>query len=431
MYRKAIEHLKNWQKSKNRKPLLLTWARQVGKTFLIRQFWNECYSNTIYLNFENIAPEIAQLFENDLDPKKILTNLEIYFKQEITPWKTLLIFDEIQSNPRALTSLKYFNELAGEYHIIASGSLLWIALHKETSFPVGKIEFLHLEPMDFEEFLLANGEEKLIKLYKKNPNQIFDERLYEYMKQYLFVGWMPEIVQSWITEQDVEKIDLLQWNILQSYRYDFSKHTNEQMTKRLTQIWEAIPLQFAKENDKFIWWILRQWARAKDYEIALQWLEDSGLVRKVNRVKRWDKLPLLAYQEESIFKLYFLDVWLLRKLANIPSQVLMNKSAVFDEYNWLFAEQFVLQNMSKYKCFYWTSNANAEVDFLAQIKENIVPIEVKSGKNTKSKSLKIYREKYNPQKCVRFSLLDFIEQDWLINIPLYLIFCFDEIFDRN
>jgi len=342
----------------------------------------------------------------------------------------LIIFDEIQSNPRVLTSLKYFNELAWEYHIIASGSLLWIALHKETSFPVWKIEFLHLEPMDFEEFLLANGEEKLIKSCKKELNQNFNDKLYEYMKQYLFTGWMPEIVQSWITEQDVEKVDLLQWNILQSYKYDFSKHTTEQMTKRLTQIWESIPLQFAKENDKFIRWIIREWARAKDYEIALQRLEDSGLVRKVNRVKRWDKLPLLAYQEESIFKLYFLDIWLLRKLTDIPSQVLMNKSTIFDEYNWLFAEQFVLQNLWKYKFFYWTSNANAEVDFISQIDEYIIPFEVKSGKNTKSKSLKIYREKYNPKKSIRFSLLDYIEQEWLINIPLYLIFCFDEIFQK-
>jgi len=430
MYRKAIEKLKNWKISKTRKPLLITWARQVGKTFLIKQFGNECYSNQIYLNFENAPTEITQLFVDELNPKKILTNLEIYFKQEIIPWKTLIIFDEIQSNPRVLTSLKYFNELAWEYHIIASGSLLWIALHKETSFPVWKIEFLHLEPMDFEEFLLANGEEKLIKSCKKELNQNFNDKLYEYMKQYLFTGWMPEIVQSWITEQDVEKVDLLQWNILQSYKYDFSKYTTEQMTKRLTQIWESIPLQFAKENDKFIRWIIREWARAKDYEIALQRLEDSGLVRKVNRVKRWDKLPLLAYQEESIFKLYFLDIWLLRKLTDIPSQVLMNKSTIFDEYNWLFAEQFVLQNLWKYKFFYWTSNANAEVDFISQIDEYIIPFEVKSGKNTKSKSLKIYREKYNPKKSIRFSLLDYIEQEWLINIPLYLIFCFDEIFQK-
>lgn len=430
MYRKAIEKLKNWKISKTRKPLLITWARQVGKTFLIKQFGNECYSNQIYLNFENAPTEITQLFVDELNPKKILTNLEIYFKQEIIPWKTLIIFDEIQSNPRVLTSLKYFNELAWEYHIIASGSLLWIALHKETSFPVWKIEFLHLEPMDFEEFLLANGEEKLIKSCKKELNQNFNDKLYEYMKQYLFTGWMPEIVQSWITEQDVEKVDLLQWNILQSYKYDFSKHTTEQMTKRLTQIWESIPLQFAKENDKFIRWIIREWARAKDYEIALQRLEDSGLVRKVNRVKKWDKLPLLAYQEESIFKLYFLDIWLLRKLTDIPSQVLMNKSTIFDEYNWLFAEQFVLQNLWKYKFFYWTSNANAEVDFISQIDEYIIPFEVKSGKNTKSKSLKIYREKYNPKKSIRFSLLDYIEQEWLINIPLYLIFCFDEIFQK-
>lgn len=430
MYRKAIEQLKKWKDSKTRKPLLLTWARQVGKTFLIKQFGNECYSNQIYLNFENAPIEITQLFDDELNPQKILTNLEIYFKQEITPWKTLIIFDEIQSNPRALTSLKYFQELAWEHHIIASGSLLWIALHKETSFPVWKIEFLHLEPMNFEEFLLANGEERLIKSCKKELNQNFNNKLYEYMKQYLFVGWMPEIVQSRITEQDIEKVDLLQWNILQSYKYDFSKHTTEQMTKRLTQIWESIPLQFAKENDKFIRWVIREWTRAKDYEIALQWLEDSGLVRKINRVKRWDKLPLLAYQEESIFKLYFLDVWLLRKLANIPSQVLMNKSAIFDEYNWLFAEQFVLQNMGKYKFFYWTSNANAEIDFISQINENIIPFEVKSGKNTKSKSLKIYREKYNPKISIRFSLLDYIEQDWLKNIPLFLIFCFEEIIKK-
>ena len=427
MYRKAIEQLKKWKNSKIRKPLLLTWARQVWKTFLLRQFGRECYSNQIYLNFENAPLELLQLFEDEINPQKILTNLEIYFKQEIAPWKTLIIFDEIQSNPRALTSLKYFNELAGEYHILASGSLLWIALHKETSFPVWKIEFLHLEPMDFEEFLLANWEGKLVNLYKEDLNQKFDDKLYEYMKQYLLVGWMPEVVQSRITEQDVEKVDLLQWNILQSYRYGFSKHTTDQMTKRLTQIWESIPLQFAKENDKFVWWILRQWARAKEYEIALQWLVDSGLVRKVNRVKRWDKLPLLAYQEDSAFKLYFLDVGLLRKLADIPGRVLLNKSAIFDEYNGLFAEQFILQNMWKYKLFYWTSNANAEVDFISQIGEYIIPFEVKSWENTKSKSLKIYRDKYNPHKSIRFSLLKYVEQDWLVNIPLYLVFCFDEI----
>lgn len=430
MYRKKIEDLKIWKKSSSRKPLLLTWARQVGKTFLLKEFWEKYYKNTIYLNFENTSQEINQLFENEINPQKIILNLEVFFNQKIEKNETLIIFDEIQVNPRALTSLKYFQEECNEYHIISSWSLLGIALHQWTSFPTGKVDFLHLDPMDFEEFLLANWEEKLVNLYKSNTNQIFDDKLNEYMKLYFIVGWMPEIVQSRILQKDIEKVESLQENILQSYRYDFSKHTDEKTTKRLTQIWESIPQQFAKENDKFIWWMLREWARAKDYEIALQWLVDSWLVRKVNRIKRWDKLPLRAYKEDNVFKLYFLDIWLLKKLAEIPSKVLLNKASLFDEYNWLFAEQFVLQNLSSQEMFYRTSWNSAEVDFVSQIWENIVPIEVKSGENTKSKSLWVYRQKYNPNISIRFSLLKFIKQEWLINIPLYLVFCLNKILNK-
>ena len=419
--------LQEWKISPSRKPLLLTWARQVGKTFILKEFWKESYTNTLYINFENAPQGILQLFEGELNPQNIITNLEIYFKQEIIPEQTLLIFDEIQSCPKALTSLKYFQESLNHYHIIASWSLLGITLHQKTSFPVWKVDFLHLDPMDFEEFLLANHEERLINLYKNNPQQVFDDTLYEYFKQYLFIGWMPEVVQSRIVEKNVEKIDTIQANILQAYRYDFSKHMDPYMTRRLTQIRESIPRQFAKENDKFIRWILKEWARAKEYEIALQWLVDSGLVRKVNRVQRRDKVPLLAYQEESAFKLYFLDVGLLRKLAEIPSSLLMNKTALFNEYHGLFAEQFVLQNLWEYHLFYWTSWANAEVDFVFQKDDKIIPIEVKSGENVKAKSLKIYREKYQPEISIRFSLLKFIHQEWLINIPLYLIFCFKNL----
>lgn len=419
--------LQEWKISSSRKPLLLTWARQVWKTFILKEFWKESYDSTLYINFENAPQGILQLFEVELNPQNIITNLEIYFKQEIIPGQTLLIFDEIQSCPKALTSLKYFQESLNTYHVIASWSLLGITLHQETSFPVWKVDFLHLDPMDFEEFLLANHEERLLNLYKNNPQQVFDDTLYEYFKQYLFVGWMPEVVQSRIVEKNVEKIDTLQANILQAYRYDFSKHTDPYMTRRLTQIRESIPRQFAKENDKFIRWILKEWARAKEYEIALQWLVDSGLVRKVNRIQRWDKIPLLAYQEESAFKLYFLDVGLLRKLAEIPSSLLMNKTTLFNEYHGLFAEQFVLQNLWEYHLFYWTSCANAEVDFVFQKDNKILPIEVKSWENVKAKSLKIYREKYQPVISIRFSLLKFIHQDWLINIPLYLIFCFKNL----
>ena len=430
MYRKKIEVLKKWKHSTTRKPLILTWARQVGKTFLLKEFWSLEYKNIIYVNFENADKTIQQLFEETLDPKKIINTLSIFFNQEILAWETLIIFDEIQALPRALTSLKYFHEQANQYHVIASWSLLWITLHSWTSFPTGQTDFLHLEPMDFEEFLMANWEEKLVEVYKKDQNQVFWEKLYEYFKYYLFVGWMPEVVQSWVIEKDVERVDILQRNIIQSYRYDFSKHTDINLTKRLTQIWESIPVQFAKENDKFIWWVLKSWARAKEYELALQWLIDSWLVRKVNRVKRWDKIPLSAYQEEWAFKLYFLDVWLLRKLAGIPWNALLDKMAIFNEYNGLFAEQFVLQNLSYLDFYYRTSWANAEVDFVGQIQERIVPIEVKSWENTKAKSLKIYREKYCPEISVRFSLLPLIENDWLLGIPLYLIFCFDEIIKK-
>lgn len=430
MYRKKIEYLKQWKESQQRKPLLLIGARQVWKTFLLKEFWKQYYKNTIYINFENIASEVSQLFDKEIDPKKILLNLEIYFNEKIIPGETLIIFDEIQDKPRVLTSLKYFCELANEYHIVASWSLLGTALHLGTSFPTWKVDIQYLYPLDFEEFLLANNEDKLIQLYKINQNDTFNEKLYEYFKYYLYVWWMPEIVFSRITEHNFEIIDSLQWSLLQSYRYDFSKHTDITLTKKITQIWESIPLQFAKENDKFIWGVLREWARAKEYEIALQWLCDSGLVRKVTRVKRWDKIPLSAYKEEDAFKLYFLDVWLLRNMANIPWSVLLNKNSIFDEFNGLIAEQFVLQNMDKYHCFYWTSWANAEVDFVTQINDKVIPIEVKSWENTKSKSLRIYREKYSPDLSIRYSLLNLKEQDWLVNIPLYLIFCLDEILKR-
>jgi predicted AAA+ superfamily ATPase len=289
--------------------------------------------------------------------------------------------------------------------------LLGVALHAGTSFPVGQVEFLHLEPLDFEEFLLANGEGKLVELYKADPKQIFDQTLSEYLKYYFFTGGMPAVVQSWITEKNVEKVETLQEEILRSYLFDFSKHTDSAITRKINQIRKAIPKQFAKENDKFMRGLVREGARAREYELALQWIIDSGVGRKVPRVKRGDKLPLLAYKEDSAFKLYFLDVGLLRKLANIPSKVVLGKEAIFYEFNGMLAEQFVLQNMADYQLFYRTSGANAEVDFVVQFEDSILPIEVKSGENTQSKSLKVYREKYQPKMSIRFSLKKYIVQD--------------------
>lgn len=431
MERILSKKLKKWKESRDRKPLVLKGARQVGKTYLLQKFGEENYKNTIYLNLENASSDIVSLFDGDLSPTRIITSLEIYFGEKILPGETLIIFDEVQEVPRALTSLKYFCEKAPQFHIAVAGSLLGLYLHSGTSFPVGKVDFLHLEPMNFEEFLAASGESKLLEQIKSSREILFPDKLKDYFQYYLVTGGMPEVVASWIDERNIEKVEKIQDNILSSYVRDFSQHADIKTAMKIRQVWDTLTSQFAKENDKFLWGVIKKGARAREYKTAVQWLVDGGLVRRVDRVKIGDKLPLKAYIDNSAFKLYFVDVGLFRRLAQIPTAVVLEKNAIFNEFNGLIAEQFVLQNMQNSDVFYWTSEAQSEVDFVIQHDKDIVPLEVKSGDNVKAKSLKVYREKYKPRLSIRFSMRKLQITDGLLNMPLYAVFLMPELLDHQ
>ena len=426
MHRKTTQQLIDWKRNKYRKPLVLEGARQTGKTYILQQFGKEHYKNVAYINMENASDELKHIFDGSISPKRIVQQLEIMFGFAIHPAETLVIFDEVQEIPRALTSLKYFCEDAPQYHLAASGSLLGIFLHPGTSFPVGKVDFLKMQPMDFEEFLIANNEQRLVDFARENTHNLtfLTEILYDYFKYYLVTGGMPEVVQSWIVEKNIEKVEKIQDTILQTYIRDFSKHAKEAESIRIKQVFDSLPDQFAKQNDKFIYGAVRNGARAREYELAIEWLLAAGIVRRVNLVKCGDKLPLRAYSERNSFKLYFIDVGLFRRFAKIPTAVVLNKTAIFDEFNGLLAEQYILQELNRYELFYWASGAQAEVDFVTQLDSKIVPIEVKSGLNVKAQSLKIYRENYNPELSIRFSLLPLKENNGLLNIPLYYSFLF-------
>ena len=426
MYRKITQQLIDWKNDKYRKPLVLEGARQTGKTYILQQFGKEHYSNVAYINMENASEELKSIFEGTISPQRIIQQLEIMFGFVIQPAKTLLIFDEVQEIPRALTSLKYFCEDAPEFNIATSGSLLGIFLHSGTSFPVGKVDFLKMQPMDFEEFLIANNEQKLIDFARESTNDMafLNEKLYDYFKFYIVIGGMPEAVQSWIIEKNIEKIEKIQDTILQTYMRDFSKHTKDGETIRIKQVFDSLPTQFSKQNEKFIYGVIREGARAREYELSIEWLLSAGIVRRINLVKCGDKLPLRAYSERNSFKLYFIDVGLFRRFAGIPTAVVLDKAAIFDEFNGLLAEQYVVQELNRFELFYWTSGAQAEVDFVTQLDDKIIPIEVKSGTNVKAKSLQIFRQKYNSELSIRFSLLPLKENNGLLNIPLYYSFLF-------
>ncbi|MDR0831196.1 MAG: ATP-binding protein [Prevotellaceae bacterium] len=433
MYRKIIKQLIDWKQDKNRKPLILEGARQTGKTYILQQFGKEHYKNVAYINMENASDELKQIFSGSISPRRIVQQLELMFGFAILLEKTLLIFDEVQEIPRALTSLKYFCEEAPEYHVVASGSLLGIFLHPGTSFPVGKVDFMKMQPMDFEEFLIANGEQQLVDFARKNVNDLkfLTEKLYDYFKYYLVIGGMPEVVQSWIIDKNIEKVEKIQDTILQTYIRDFSKHVKEHESIRIKQVFDSLPEQFAKKNEKFIYGVVREGARAREYELAIEWLLAAGIARRVNCVKCGDKLPLRAYNERNSFKLYFIDVGLFRYFAKIPTSIVLDKTAIFDEFNGLLVEQYVLQELNKYELFYWTSGSQAEVDFVMQLDGQIVPIEVKSGLNVKAQSLRVYRERYSPELAIRFSLLPLEKNNGLLNIPLYYSFLFPIIESQN
>lgn len=428
MYRKLIEQLKGWKDKKDRLPLILKGARQVGKTWLLQEFGKECFEDVLYINFENES-NVSSLFEGTLEPNRIIEFLGAVHHKKIEPEKTLIIFDEIQEFPRALTALKYFAEQTPEYAICCAGSLLGVFLHDSVSFPVGKVEFLELNPLTFEEFLLANNENSLIEVINKNGLQelpeIITSKLQDYLKKYFAIGGMPGAVNKWITTKDFEEVEKVQRGILDSYTRDFSKHTDKNTATKIKYIWESIPSQLAKENRKFVYGVIRDGARAREYEDAINWLQDTGLIRKVYRVKRGDKLPLKAYEDLKAFKIYLLDVGLLRVMCELSYETIINGNEIYNEFKGLLTEQFVLQELAAFdkikSIYYWTNESLSEVDFVFNYKNLIIPVEAKSGINVRARSLKNFMQEYNTELALRFSLLNLVENDKILNIPLYLM----------
>ncbi len=427
MKRKLLENLKEWKDKQGRKPLIIQGARQVGKTYLLKQFGETYYENTVYINFDRSEPDIERLFSGSIEPSRIVDFLAIKYSTVIKPGKTLIILDEIQELPRALASLKYFYEDAPEYHVVAAGSLLGVALHRGTSFPVGKVEFLHLDPLSFEEFCWAQGLEEKMQYVRNNlsEGELFGQDFSDAFDKYIAIGGMPEAVTEWHQSKDIKKVERVLRAILDGYRNDFSKYADTTQAERINQVWQSIPSQFAKESKKFVYGAVKSGARAREYELAITWLEDAGLVHKIHSVARGDKLPLSAYSDISAFKLYLLDIGLLRVMAHLsPADIL---SHLFSQFGGLFAEQYVLQQISRYDPYYWTSGAQSEVDFVVQYDSKIIPIEVKSGNNVKAKSLRVYRDRYSPSFAVRFSMKPLKMDDGLLNVPLYYSWLLEEL----
>lgn len=426
MYRIAIEDLYKWKESKNRKPLIIEGARQVGKTWLMRKFAEEAYEKMVYINFDSNS-RMKELFSSDLNVNRIIMGLELYSDIKIDPSNTLIIFDEVQEVPRALASLKYFYENAPEYHIICAGSLLGIALHEGTSFPVGKVDFLNLYPLTFKEFLLAMNKDKFVSLIDTRDYEMisaFKEDFIDLLKQYYFVGGMPEAVNTFVEERDFNLVRQIQKRILLAYEQDFSKHAPNEIVPKIRMIWNSIPSQLAKENKKFIYGMLREGARAKEYETAIMWLVDCGLVHKVARVTA-GKLPLKAYEDLKSFKMFIVDIGLLGCMTGINQKILLDGNAMFVEFKGALTEQYVLQQLkqkSNINIYYYTNeNGGCEIDFLADNGEKVIPIEVKAEINLRSKSLKYYSEKFKPEIAIRTSMTNYKKESWLINLPLYTI----------
>lgn len=426
MYRSAIEELHKWKAKQLRKPLIIRGARQVGKTWLMKEFGKLAFEKTAYINFDN-NQQMKDLFSTDLKVERLITGLELYARQKIDPAGTLIIFDEIQEVPQALTSLKYFNEDAPEYQIICAGSLLGVALHHGTSFPVGKVEFLDLYPLSFSEFLLAKGRKQLVDLLQKNDFEMistFKQDYIDLLKQYYFVGGMPEAVMSFINNNDFNEAREIQLRILAAYEQDFSKHAPNEYVPRIRMLWNNIPSQLTKENKKFIYGIVKEGARAKEYELAMLWLTDCGLVHKVHRVNA-PNLPLKAYEDLKSFKLFVLDVGLLSCMVRLNQTVLLNGNELFKEFKGALTEQYVLQQFKTIKgleSYYWTNDrGTAEVDFVVDNGTEIIPVEVKAETNLQAKSLKAYCEKFKPKTAIRTSMANYRQEEALLNLPLYAI----------
>lgn len=426
MYRMAMENLLAWKQSRRRKPLIIEGARQVGKTWLMKEFGRQAYADTVYINFDSNA-RMAELFASDLDTKRLVLGLELYAGRKIDPENALLIFDEVQEVPRALAALKYFCEDAPQYHIVCAGSLLGIALHRGTSFPVGKVDFLKLYPLSFQEFLMAIGNQQFSELLDQQDFSMitsFRETYADALKQYYFVGGMPEAVESFAENQDFNEVRQIQKRILAAYEQDFSKHAPNEVVPRLRMLWNSIPAQLAKENKKFIYGLVREGARAKDYETALLWLSDCGLVHRVSRVNA-PGIPLRAYEDMKAFKLFVLDVGLLGCMTGLHQRTLLDGNALFVEFKGALTEQYVCQQLKTLAdlelCYYTNDRGSCEVDFVVDTGGRVMPLEVKAETNLRAKSLKTYREKFSPELAIRTSMADYRKEDGLVNLPLYAI----------
>ncbi len=430
MKRLIMEELRKWKNSKYRKPLILKGARQVGKTWIMKEFSKE-FKNVVYINFDG-PNEYQQFFETTKDVYRIMENISFSSGIPITK-ETLIIFDEIQNCNEALNSLKYFCEDAKDYYVIAAGSLLGLSLSK--GFPVGKVDFLDVHPMNFLEFLLANGDDTLFN-YLLNIHEIeeipslFFNKLIEKLKMYLIIGGMPEPISYWVKEKDIELVDHALNNILKAYTLDFGKHfisnnlEEKYHEKKINLVWNSLPSELAKENKKFLYSVIKTGARAREYEDALEWLIDADLVKKVFRVSK-PYLPLKAYQDLNAFKVYHLDVGLLRKMSSLSYKAFSEGNRIFSEFKGALSENFILESLSSYlenSISYW-DEAPYEVDFLIQIDNDIFPIEVKSGTNVHSLSLKKYQEKYNKETklLIRFSLLNLTLDGNILNVPLFMV----------
>lgn len=426
MYRFAMESLYKWKESPYRKPLIIEGARQVGKTWLMKAFGQKAYEDTVYINFDSNR-RMADLFATDLNTERLILGLELYAGRKIDPAATLIIFDEVQEVPKALSSLKYFCEDAPQYHIICAGFLLGIALHSGTSFPVGKVDFLKLYPLTFREFLMATGQERFVELLSTHDFSMitaFKQTYIDALKQYYFVGGMPEAVLRFSENQDFNEVREVQKRILSAYEQDFSKHAPNEIVPRIRMLWNSIPSQLAKENKKFIYGLVREGARAKEYEAALLWLSDCGLVHKVNRVNM-PHLPLKAYEDGKAFKLFVVDVGLLGCMAGLGQRTLLDGNGLFVEFKGALTEQYVLQQLvtkAELRIYYYTNErGSCEIDFLVDDGERAIPLEVKAEENLRAKSLRTYKEKFQPELSIRTSMADYRKEDWMVNLPLYAV----------
>jgi len=424
MERILLNELKDWKNSPNRKPLIIQGARQVGKTWLMKTFGKTAFQQVIYLNFES-SERLKNLFVADFNIQRILSVIEIESNQKIDVVNCLLIFDEVQEAEKGLTALKYFYEQAPEYFIIAAGSLLGISLQKNNSFPVGKVDFLQMFPLSFMEFLQNTGEAMLAnELTNKNWEVVstFHEKLIEKLRLYYFIGGMPEAVVSFIENNDLKTVRTIQQKIITGYENDFAKHAPNEIVPKIRMVWQSLISQLAKENRKFIYGQIKKGSRAKDFEMAINWLVDAGLVLKVNRIEK-PAQPLNAYADFNSFKLFLLDVGLLNAIGNIDQKILLEKNNILSQFKGALTEQYVCQQLKiKTSLFYWSvANSLSEIDFVIQDKNEIIPIEVKAEENVKSKSLKVYVEKFSPKIALRTSMNAYREESWLTNIPLYAI----------